>query len=301
MWIYCSSDLADLQSGGQKARINLARCIYSRANTIYMDDILSAVDAHTAQAIASGCLQGPLLQDRTVILVTHHVNLCLQAAQFVVSLKDGRVEQACSAAGLRVSGMPTTQLPETEKVSAPPRGSSIEDKRIDAAEGRVRKIYEDEHRAVGRVAMSHYRLLFEAAGGRWYWLIFGIIFLSARLIDILRSYVLQAWSGDINPAHLDRYLITYGVVVSGEVVLGGMRWVWLYGVGHVGFLNSGTRKIHSMLVNSLAGATLGFFERTPTGRLINIFGQDMARVDTCVSDDVGRESALSFREENQAC
>ena len=40
-------------SGGQKVRISLARAVYSRASTLLFDDILSAVDAHTAAHIVS--------------------------------------------------------------------------------------------------------------------------------------------------------------------------------------------------------------------------------------------------------
>ena len=87
-------------TGGQKARISLARAIYSRASYLFLEwvhillrhyqadppysDILSAVDAHTADHILNKCLRGPLLQDRTVLLVSHHVQLCLPAADYVV-------------------------------------------------------------------------------------------------------------------------------------------------------------------------------------------------------------------------
>jgi ABC-type multidrug transport system fused ATPase/permease subunit len=38
-------------SGGQKARISLARALYSNADTYILDDILSAVDAHVGSFI----------------------------------------------------------------------------------------------------------------------------------------------------------------------------------------------------------------------------------------------------------
>ncbi|GAA5837403.1 hypothetical protein JCM5353_002686 [Sporobolomyces roseus] len=72
-------------SGGQKVRISLARAVYSRASTLLFDDILSAVDAHTAAHIYEKCLNGPLLEGRTVILVSHQVQLTAPGAAFVVS------------------------------------------------------------------------------------------------------------------------------------------------------------------------------------------------------------------------
>ena len=38
-------------SGGQKARISLARSVYTRADIYLLDDILSAVDAHVGKNI----------------------------------------------------------------------------------------------------------------------------------------------------------------------------------------------------------------------------------------------------------
>ncbi|BGP24141.1 ATP-binding cassette transporter [Rhodotorula toruloides] len=78
-------------SGGQKARVSLARAVYSRAGVLLLDDVLSAVDAHTAAHICEQCLKGPLLEGRTVILVSHHVQLIAAGAGFVVSLENGRV------------------------------------------------------------------------------------------------------------------------------------------------------------------------------------------------------------------
>ena len=56
-------------SGGQKARVTLARAIYSRAQILILDDVLAALDVHTARWIVDNCLQGDLVRGRTVLLV----------------------------------------------------------------------------------------------------------------------------------------------------------------------------------------------------------------------------------------
>lgn len=78
-------------SGGQKARVSLARAVYSRASILFMDDVLSAVDAHTASHLFENCLRGPLMKGRTVVLVSHHVQLVAPGASYVVALDNGRV------------------------------------------------------------------------------------------------------------------------------------------------------------------------------------------------------------------
>lgn len=65
--------------------VSLARAIYSRASVLFLDDVLSAVDAETAHHIFENALKGPLLRGRTVVLVSHHVQLCVPGSDYIVS------------------------------------------------------------------------------------------------------------------------------------------------------------------------------------------------------------------------
>lgn len=57
-------------SGGQKARISLARAVYSQADIYLLDDPLSAVDPQVAHDIFENCIRGAL-KGKLRILVTH--------------------------------------------------------------------------------------------------------------------------------------------------------------------------------------------------------------------------------------
>ncbi|KAL5474409.1 hypothetical protein EMCRGX_G026352 [Ephydatia muelleri] len=65
-------------SGGQKARVSLARAIYVDYDVYLLDDPLSAVDAVVAKHIFERCICG-LLKDRLVVLVTHQLQFAEQA------------------------------------------------------------------------------------------------------------------------------------------------------------------------------------------------------------------------------
>ena len=52
-----------------QARITLARAIYSTAEILLLDDVLSALDVHTSQWIVRECFRGDLVRGRTIILV----------------------------------------------------------------------------------------------------------------------------------------------------------------------------------------------------------------------------------------
>ncbi|CAG7725549.1 unnamed protein product [Allacma fusca] len=76
-------------SGGQKARIALARAVYQDKDIYLLDDIFSAVDYKVAKQLSQNCLHG-LLKDKTRIVCTHHFKF-LQSADLVFVLDKGRV------------------------------------------------------------------------------------------------------------------------------------------------------------------------------------------------------------------
>ncbi|PHH83725.1 hypothetical protein CDD82_3799 [Ophiocordyceps australis] len=80
-------------SGGQKARVALARAVYARADIYLLDDVLSAVDSHVGRHIIDNVL-GPrgLLSSKTRILATNAVAV-LRQASFITLLKDGQVAE----------------------------------------------------------------------------------------------------------------------------------------------------------------------------------------------------------------
>lgn len=94
-----------------EARVTLARAIYSSADIILLDDVLAALDVHTARWVVENCFKGDLVKGRTILLVvrchltwqrarfkyqvvkqTHNVAMAMPIAQYVVSLGlDGRI------------------------------------------------------------------------------------------------------------------------------------------------------------------------------------------------------------------
>ncbi len=77
-------------SGGQKARVNLARAVYKRSDIYLLDDPLSAVDTHVGKHIFEQCVQ-EFLQDKICILVTHQLQY-LKNVERVILMRNGKIE-----------------------------------------------------------------------------------------------------------------------------------------------------------------------------------------------------------------
>lgn len=70
-------------SGGQRARVNLARAVYRDADIYLFDDPLSAVDAHVGKHMFEQCIQ-KYLRNKTRILTTHQLQFLKQADVIVL-------------------------------------------------------------------------------------------------------------------------------------------------------------------------------------------------------------------------
>ncbi|XP_054272885.1 probable multidrug resistance-associated protein lethal(2)03659 [Macrosteles quadrilineatus] len=77
-------------SGGQRARINLARAVYKDADVYLLDDPLSAVDTHVGKHLFEDCVTG-YLRKKTVILITHQIQY-LGLVDHVVVMNNGSID-----------------------------------------------------------------------------------------------------------------------------------------------------------------------------------------------------------------
>lgn len=76
-------------SGGQKARLALARALYSNADILLMDDLLSSVDAHVGVSIIKDCLMNYKAAS-TRVLITNSLNY-LKFMDYIYLFENGKI------------------------------------------------------------------------------------------------------------------------------------------------------------------------------------------------------------------
>nr|XP_012230280.1 PREDICTED: probable multidrug resistance-associated protein lethal(2)03659 [Linepithema humile] len=76
-------------SGGQKARINLARALYRQSDIYLLDDPLSQVDAHVSKHLFEECIQ-KYLAGKTRILATHQLQYIV-GVDAIILLEQGKM------------------------------------------------------------------------------------------------------------------------------------------------------------------------------------------------------------------
>jgi ABC-type multidrug transport system fused ATPase/permease subunit len=200
-------------SGGQKQRISLARALYSKARHVLLDDVLSAVDSHTAKWIFDYALNGQLMRDRTCILVTHNVSLTLPLAEFAVVLDNGKVVAQGTADEVITSGKLTEDLTKSRPGSrgaskAPSRvpsdlGGEEADGEVDQVNGKLngttdkknpKSNTQEEKKAEGGVKFSIIVMYLKAMGPWYYWVGATIAFVATQISSVSTNLWIRTWA-----------------------------------------------------------------------------------------------------------
>ncbi|TFK36798.1 hypothetical protein BDQ12DRAFT_699326 [Crucibulum laeve] len=276
-------------SGGQKARITLARAIYSQAQTILLDDVLAALDVHTAKWIVEKCFSGDLIKNRTVLLVTHNVALARPVAEFVVVMgKDGRV----SSHGT-VSEVLKTDPELAKEITEDAEGIQKSEEQIDtpliAAEERANadgKLILSEEVEEGHVSWSALKLYFVGLGGNHpilFFLAFAIGLTLTELSAAIQTWYLGYWASQYDEQPASSVRVFYYLGVYGILLMSGVTIYCLSYVVYVFGTLRASRTIHKQLLESVLGTTLRWLDVTPTSRVIARCTQDIRAVDGPIS------------------
>jgi ABC-type multidrug transport system fused ATPase/permease subunit len=204
-------------SGGQRWRVALARALYSRAGILVLDDVLSAVDAHVGKLIVDEALTGGLARGRTRILATHHAELVLPHANYLVRLHSGEV---VSAEPLFPSDVEVSAEPEQGTASALSEDSQNGHNDHNRASKKPQK--GEEQRETGRVKWEVYKAYYKASGGAIPWVAGVSILLLGHFLTVARNWSLkelsqQAASETVHLASLTAQMVT-SLVYTGDFV-----------------------------------------------------------------------------------
>ncbi|KAF8309911.1 hypothetical protein DL93DRAFT_2230628 [Clavulina sp. PMI_390] len=278
-------------SGGQKARISLARAVYSKAQIVLLDDVLSALDVHTARSIVQKCFAGSLLKGRTVVLVTHNIALAAKHAKYFVTIAaDGTISSSNYLADALKEDDVRAELVENaeavKKADTAVDGSALLPTKTEVPKASGKLIVAEEV-ALGRVTTRSLMLFLSNVGNPAFWATWWGLNLINETFVVILTWWLGMWAlayqeakdpSEVSvPFYMSRYL---GIIL---ISLVNYVAIWLF------FIQGVTRaavKIHSLLVKSILSSTLRFLDTTPTGRIVSRFTQDTQTVDRQMSNHV---------------
>ncbi|XP_045666907.1 ATP-binding cassette sub-family C member 4 isoform X1 [Ursus americanus] len=298
-------------SGGQKARVNLARAVYQDADIYLLDDPLSAVDAEVGRHLFELCIC-QTLHEKITILVTHQLQY-LKAASQILILKDGRMVQKGTYTEFLKSGVDFGSLLKRENEEAdqsPALGSpalrtrsfsassvwsqqssrpSLKDGAPEAqANENTQVALSEESRSEGKVGFKAYKN-YLTAGAHCLVIVFLILLnIVAQVAYVLQDWWLSYWANEQSALNvtvngkenvtekldLAWYLGIYSGLTVATVLFGIARSLLVFYV-----LVHSSQTLHNKMFESILRAPVLFFDRNPVGRILNRFSKDVGHMD----------------------
>uniref|UniRef100_A0A668ANY5 Multidrug resistance-associated protein 4 n=1 Tax=Myripristis murdjan TaxID=586833 RepID=A0A668ANY5_9TELE len=292
-------------SGGQKARVSLARAVYQDADIYLLDDPLSAVDAEVGRHLFEECICG-LLKEKPRILVTHQLQY-LKAADQIVVLKEGQMVALGTYSELQSSGVDFTSLLKEEEeqeeerpVTTPLPGCLTLSSRA-CSEGSMRSLsssrysvmdgakqhpaeqpMEEESRSEGKIGLCLYVQYFRAGANFLVLLILILLNIIAHVSSFSPPHLYahinatQRLNGSFpQQLDLDLYLGVYAGLTAASIVFGFLRSLVFFNV-----LVSSAQTLHNSMFNAILRTPVRFFDINPIGRILNRFSKDIGHLDS---------------------
>jgi len=269
-------------SGGQQARVAIARAVYGKPSLLLLDDPLAAVDFKVANHIMEHGVLPYTKAGGTIVMVMNQLHL-LSNFDCIIHVKDGRIVETGTYSDLMTAGGAFRDLLDELNVGAL-KIETVEDGGTLYSPRRKKALNEEpaiqlvqaEKKATGDVndkVMHHY---IRAAG-------YGVAISGISVCFIAYGFMLfgdrwlaewvtkEAQGDDVdNDFYGSIYLGTnfffclFSLLCSFILIFGGIR---------------AGRNIHADIISKLLHTPLSFFESNPSGRILSRLVTDMATVD----------------------
>ncbi|XP_046622338.1 ATP-binding cassette sub-family C member 4-like [Neodiprion virginianus] len=302
-------------SGGQKARVNLARALYREADLYLLDDPLSAVDSHVGNHLFKECIQ-EFLKNKTRILVTHQLQY-LRQADTVIVLNRGTVK--CQGtyeelAQMNLDVLASKQLEESdepkqvkntdeENMEDEEITSSVNDQATELSQSKENLEDVDEEEIVtGRMTSEVYKRYFLAGGNPCSLIFITATIIIAQVTANTSDYWLTYWTNqdslrsvgnntscsnhtrhdDQETQWFDKYGLlrrNVAIYVYTAIIVTCVFFLLLRSIFCVRVCMNASCNLHNYMFENLLRAPMKFFNANPSGRILNRFSKDVGVMD----------------------
>ena len=266
-------------SGGQKARLSLARAVYADADIYLLDDPLSALDPRVGRTVFQECFLDAL-HGKTRVLITQALNF-LPQVDHVIVLDNGTIaEQGTYAQLHRKNGQLRKMIDSVEKHAGKAdkksnkQGAAIPNRRAKTEDAPSGNIVAEEDVTTGAISGSTWWSYTRAAGGWKIILALVLSIVSQQAGAVMMNQWLTWWTSHKFQEKIEFWFGIYdGIGVATAFLMVIVNTFILFGV------LAASRKFHNKAFSGVISAPMGWFHANPAGRVINRFSKDMESVD----------------------
>ncbi|RKO92589.1 P-loop containing nucleoside triphosphate hydrolase protein [Blyttiomyces helicus] len=266
-------------SGGQRARVAIARAAYDGADIVLLDDPLAALDAHVGKRVYEECIK-TALRDKTVVLITHQLHL-LRDVDDIIVLEKGGVVETGSFDDLRGASGTFAHMLKDHVFDERSEGDGEVEAATDVvADGPGKKISEGtdiivaEEKETGAVKWSTIKTYIEFAGGSKIVIVaLVVLFLQVVAVELAQFWI-SWWTSEQFDESLNWYLGIYiGLTIFSAAFLLLYTWIVIKCTMRIAV------GMHRSALEGILRAPMSFFDSQPIGRILNRFSADIGFID----------------------
>ena len=269
-------------SGGQRARINLARAVYSEADVYLLDDPLSAVDTRVGKLIFQQCIN-EYLKEKTRILITHQFQY-LRNVDKIFVLNNGSIEAEGTFQELQNSNLEFVKVlqasHEVDDVSKEQKSNENQNLEKNPYENKTQDQELDEEtelRSFGNISRKVYCSYFKAVGNNWFVMLMIFVSVLNQIVASGGDYFVSVWVNDeerFNKSKVigsedeffdrDWYIYIYAILIFLTIIMVYLQVFLFYEM-----CMKASQRLHASMFSRIIRATMSFFHNNPSGRILN--------------------------------
>jgi len=276
-------------SGGQKARLSLARSLYSQSDIYLLDDPLSAVDSRVGRIIFNKAIK-EMLKEKTVILVTHHLDYAKEADRVVV-MKDGGIEAQGKFEDLVEMKLDLLQVFSGEdnkseenirkKSSVLSDDMEEEDKVLDDSDKEKKPVAVAKEETTIVSNQTYFTYLRESQNYLLALTLLGIFALTQILVIVFTKFI-GYWAqvqNEYNYQKDEEFSNVNYILFSLITMVAILCLSYIKAMLTSKFLLDTNSKLHEKMLYKISRTFVAFFDATPIGSVINRFSNDLGTLD----------------------
>ena len=290
-------------SGGQKARISIARAIYTDSEIYIFDDPLSALDAYVGMNLFKGVFN-EYLKNKTFIITTH----ALQYLNFfdrIFYMNDGKIEWTGTYSEIinqdfyaefvkSIERKKSGEIKTEEKKKEEKEEKEEEEENTEEEESSKNNIIKVERKksllnldSKDKISFSSLLTLIKYSGGFFYAFRILSINILWKGFKVYSDYYLSSWSSLPNISSSENYnkLFIYTFISSCGIICILFRQVFMKEAYLLCYI-----QLHDLLIDKLLQAPVNLFhDVTPRGHIITRLSKDLtdtARINNILSGTV---------------
>jgi ABC-type multidrug transport system fused ATPase/permease subunit len=266
-------------SGGQKARVCIARAVYSNSDILLLDDPLAALDQYVGRAVFEECIKKHL-KNKTRLLVTNnqqYLGLCdrILVIRKGMLVQNGRFDELISIPGhFRDKFMVSIQQKEMSQKSLNEELTQSLSKEISPEI----KLNDSEDRVIGKVDVSVYKQYFRHYGHKSLASVFALLLIWQGL-RMFTDFYLAYWTSESKSTQDSNLIQNVAIFITGSLFVN-----FAVLITNLTSFSSGLKASRSLfisLIQSLSNASISlFYDTNPMGRVLNRLSRDMNELDS---------------------